>query len=338
MQIYENVSLKLHSTMRLGGTARYCCTVTSEDELLEAIEFASAKQSALRAIGSGSNIIWRDEGFSGLLIIIAIMGYELAPNNTVRYGAGVLWDDAVKIAVDNDLSGIESLSLIPGTVGATPIQNVGAYGSEVKDTIVSVRAFDTHQKKFVELTNEECRFAYRMSRFKSDDSGRFIITAVTFQLSEVAPKQPFYESLQSYFDTNAITTYTPQQVRDAVIAIRSSKLPDPKKIANNGSFFANPIIEEPHLTSLLADYPTIKYWPLGGGRVKVAAGWLVEHAGFKDYHDPETGMATWHNQSIVLINEHATSASQLLIFKQKIVSAVHDKFTITLEQEPELLP
>ena len=338
MQIYENVSLKLHSTMRLGGTARYCCTVTNEEDLLEAVEFASSKHAPLRAIGSGSNIIWRDEGFSGLLIIVNIMGYELITNTTIRYGAGVVWDDAVKISVDKNLTGIETLSLIPGTVGATPIQNVGAYGCEVIDTIVSVRAYDTHQKSFVELTNEECRFAYRMSRFKSDDSGRFIITAVTFELSESAPKQPFYESLQSYFDTNAITAYSLQQVRDAVIAIRSAKLPDPTKIANNGSFFANPVIEEPHLRGLLTDYPDIKYWPLEGGKVKIAAGWLLEQAGFKDYHDSDTGMATWPTQSLVLINEHASSAQQLLQFKQKIVSAVHEKFNIILEQEPELLP
>lgn len=323
--------------MRLGGTARYECDVSSEDELLEALSYADKMRVPIRVIGSGSNIIWRDEGFSGLLIVNKIEGYEIL-EDVISFGSGVEWDKAVQISVEAGYSGLENLSLIPGTVGATPIQNVGAYGREVSDTLQFVRAYDTHEKTFVKLPNEKCFFAYRTSRFKTTDSGRFIITNVSFRLNKRPPYPPFYESLQKFLDDNNINSYTPQIIRDAVIAIRSSKLPDPKKIANNGSFFANPIIEAPLYEKLKQSYPDIKAWPLPDGKIKLAAGWLIECSGFKDSHDSATGMATWHNQNLVLVNEHATSTQQLLDFKQKIVTAVYNMFGVTLEQEPELLP
>ncbi len=339
MQIFENVSLKLHGTMRLGGNTRYACDVTSENDLLEALKFADNKNIPVRVIGKGSNIIWQDSGYEGLLIVNKIPGFELMHDGiTVCIGAGIEWDQAVKLSVDKGLSGLESLSLIPGTVGATPVQNVGAYGSEVKDTIVSLRCYDMQSKSFIELSNNECEFGYRTSRFKTTDSGRFIIMSVTFKLSLDAPQPPFYVSLQQYLDSKGVSDYSPQTIRDAVISIRTNKLPNPAIIANNGSFFANPVIEKEHFIKLRQDYPEIKSWTLQDDKVKIAAGWLIEQAGFKDYHDSETGMATWHEQSLVLVNEHATSTSQLLAFKQKIVSAVQEKFGIILEQEPELLP
>jgi len=325
--------------MRLGGTARYATTITSEDDLLQAIEWARQKQVIVRVIGDGSNIIWLDEGYPGLLIINKIKGCEILDDNTyVLLAAGTNWDDAVAWSVKNGLSGLETLSLIPGTVGATPVQNVGAYGTEISDLFVSLRAYDTHQKSFVSLDHAACGFGYRTSIFKTTGSGRYIITSVILKLNSQPPRPPFYDSLQTYLDKNSIRSYSAQIIRDAVIAIRSSKLPDPTKIANNGSFFANPVVDKPHYQKLLQDFPDIKAWQLPGGSVKLSAGWLVEQAGFNDFHDSATGMATWHAQNLVLVNEHARSTADLLAFKQKIVSAVYNKFAITLLQEPELLP
>ena len=339
MQVLENVSLKLHSTMRLGGSARYMCTITSEDDLLEALDFANQKQLPCRAIGGGSNIIWRDEGYHGILLVMKIVGHtRLSDGVSIQFGAGLEWDKAVEISVDSGLNGLEKLSLIPGSVGATPIQNVGAYGSEVRDTLRTVRAYDTEHHEFVELSNDECRFGYRTSRFKTVDAGRFIITSVTFTLSTDNPKPPYYESLEAYITDHGITAVTATTIRDAVIDIRTHKLPDPKVIANNGSFFANPTIDKDHYDALIEKNPTIKGWKQPDGSVKIAAGWLIEQAGFHDYHDSETGMATWRSQNLVIVNEHATTVKQLLSFRQKIIDAVNEKFQITLQQEPELLP
>jgi UDP-N-acetylmuramate dehydrogenase len=218
------------------------------------------------------------------------------------------------------------------------VQNVGAYGQEIADTLVSIEAYDNQRQELINIPAEECGFGYRTSRFKTTDRGRFFITGLTLHLIHGTPQPPFYRTLQTYMDEQNISNPTPQMIRDAVIAIRSSKLPDPAQIANNGSFFANPIVDQGSFAQLIADHPTIPHWPTEDGRVKIPAAWLIEQAGFKDYHDPETGMATWPQQPLVLVNEHAQNTSQLLAFRQKITSAVKQTFGIDLEQEPELLP
>jgi UDP-N-acetylmuramate dehydrogenase len=335
MLFVENASLADHSTMRLGGIARYLCSVTSEAELLEALRFASDKDLTYRIIGSGSNIIWSDSGYDGLIIVNDLQGFRIEGTNAI-IGSGVNWDEAVKQTVAAGLSGIEFLSLIPGTTGATPVQNVGAYGTEIKDVFVNLRAYDAKKQKFVILDKTACRFGYRTSRFKSVDAGRFLITEVTLALHRENPKPPFYDSLQDYLDKHNIDRYTPQIIRSAVIAIRQAKLPSPDMVPNNGSFFANPIIEASEFNKLLVKFPDIKAWKYDG-KYKIAAGWLVENAGFKDFHDTKTGMATWGKQSLVLVNESASSTADLLSFRDSIVSAVKAKFGVSLEQEPELL-
>jgi UDP-N-acetylmuramate dehydrogenase len=195
-----------------------------------------------------------------------------------------------------------------------------------------------HEKQFKIIPKEDCNFGYRTSRFKAEDSGRFIITSVTFSLSKAPPTPPFYDSLQAYFATHPVESYTPATIRDAVMTIRSSKLPDPKQIANNGSFFANPVVRASVFEKLKETYPDIKGWNVDAENVKIAAGWLVEKAGYNDCHDKETGMATWGAQNLVLVNEHATSTSQLVAFRDAIIRTVYEKFSVTLEQEPELLP
>ncbi len=343
MQQYQNVSLAQYSTMRLGGTAAYAVEVTSRVELEEAVAWASEQSLPMIMVGTGSNIIWKDEGFNGLLIINKLMGYEDFAeddlNHYVTIGSGETWDSAVERTVKADLTGIEALSLIPGDAGATPVQNVGAYGQEIAQTLTSLEAYDTTTKQFVNIPAMDCAFGYRSSRFNGADKGRFFITAITLHLTKGNPEPPFYASLQKYLDDNKISSYTPAIIRDAVIAIRSTKLPDPASVANNGSFFANPIIDEGALAQIQSDYPEIPHWGTSEtGKVKIPAAWLVEAAGFKDFYDSETGMSTWPQQALVIVNKNAHSTADLLKFKQKIVDAVAAKFNITLLQEPELLP
>ncbi|HUS26058.1 MAG TPA: UDP-N-acetylmuramate dehydrogenase [Nevskiaceae bacterium] len=342
MNILQNVPLRLHSTMRLGGNAAYMVDIHDRNELQEALNWAEQRNLPVLMVGTGSNIVWRDEGFPGLIMINRIMRFEEQQEDEENYyvtvGAGENWDSVVERTVAKGASGIESLSLIPGTAGATPVQNVGAYGQEIANVLVSVEAYDNQTKQFVSLQPSECALAYRTSRFKTTDRGRFFITAITLHLLRTNPQPPFYKSLQAYFDQHNIHEFTPQIVRDAVIAIRQSKLPDPARVANNGSFFANPIIDENLFTQIQADYPDVPHWSTPDGRIKLPAAWLVEQAGFKGVHDTDTGMATWPAQALVLVNEHAQSTAQLLQFKQRIVDKVQQLFQITLEQEPELLP
>lgn len=335
MNFLENISLKKYSTMRLGGTARYLCEVHSEDDLLEALKFAQQNSLLFKAIGEGSNLIWSEKGFDGLVIVIQILGFNI-DGAKVTIGAGEDWDSVVQQTVDRELSGIEFLSLIPGTTGATPVQNVGAYGQEIKDVLISLRAYDTSINAFIDLTNTECDFGYRTSRFNREDAGRFIITFISINLSQNRPSPPFYESLQRYFDTNSVSEYTPKIVREAVITVRTAKLPDPDYIANNGSFFSNPVIDSQKFDYLKLKFSEIIGWPVNGG-VKISAAWMIDMAGFKDFHDEETGMATWAAQSLVLINESAKTTDDLIKFRDKITKAVMIKFEIMLDQEPELV-
>jgi UDP-N-acetylmuramate dehydrogenase len=342
MNIQQNISLTQYSTMRLGGTAAYVVDITSRIELREALAWATERNLPVMMIGSGSNIIWKDEGFPGLLMINKIMRFEEqqedAENYYVTVGSGENWDDVVKRTVQKGATGLEFLSLIPGTAGATPVQNVGAYGQEIANVLVSVEAYDTQTQGFVSIPLFECGFGYRTSRFKTTDRGRFFITALTFHLEIKNPQPPFYQALERYFAEHPTSEYTPQVVRDAVIAIRQSKLPDPAVVSNNGSFFANPIVDEGILVQIQSSFPDVPHWPAGEGKVKIPAAWLLDNTGFKNVHDAETGMATWPAQPLVLVNEHATSTAQLLQFRQKIIDAVRQKFDITLEQEPEILP
>ena len=343
MNVFQNVSLHDYSTMRLGGNARYVGEIHSRQELTDALEWAATQKVPVMMVGSGSNIVWKDEGYPGLLLANKILRFETfeedAENIYITAGAGELWDSVVERTVDAGLTGIEALSLIPGTTGATPIQNVGAYGQEIATTLTTVEAYDTQEKKFVTIPVSDCNFGYRTSRFKTTDHGRFFITAITLHLRRGNPLAPYYESVQKYLaDNNIKDTVTPAVLRKAVIAIRRSKLPDPAVVANNGSFFANPVIDVGQANQLIANYPDMPQWPIKDGRIKIPAAWLVEQAGFKDFHDPETGMATWPTQALVFINEKAQRTADLLKFKQKVVSAVEQKFGIALEQEPELLP
>lgn len=341
MQIQTNVQLRDFTTMRLGGPARHLTIASSKDELVQAVAWAEQHGLPLFVLGGGSNVIVRDRGYDGLVIVNRIMGFdEIADDDTsatYSFGAGENWDSVVERTVSMGLSGIEAMSAIPGTVGATPVQNVGAYGQEIADTFVELEAYDTLTRGFVRLLKDECGFAYRTSIFKATENRRYIITAVTLRLLKKHPEPPFYDSLQRYFEQHDIDVQNvgAQDVRDAVIKIRATKLPDPSVIANTGSFFKNPIVPAGTFAHLQAQFPDMPHYPLADGRVKLAAGWLIEQAGLKGYDNGAFG--TYEHNALVIINKAGTSETQLESFKRHIIDTVRRQFGVTLEQEPELL-
>lgn len=336
MDIHANIPLKNYVTMRIGGNARFMTDVHSVDEVAEIVRNATAQNVRIYVLGGGSNTIVRDEGFDGLVLRNRIPGFEIIADTpsdtTIKIGAGEDWDSVVARTVDMNLIGIECLSAIPGTAGAAPVQNIGAYGQEVAETLVSLEAYDMQAGEHVTLSNEQCGFSYRHSVFRGEFAGRYIITGITLRLYKAAPQPPFYKAVQDYFDANNITLYTAKTLRDAVTTIRADKLPDPRERPNNGSFFKNAIVEEWQLNDLRAEYPDIPTYDMPDGRFKVPTGWLIEQTGLKGQllH----GMRIHDKNALVLINESATSYADLAAARDEIIGAVRDKFRIIIEQEP----
>jgi UDP-N-acetylmuramate dehydrogenase len=336
MDVHTNIPLKNFTTMKLGGNARFMVEVRTPEETVAAYRNASAQSLPVFIIGGGSNVIAKDEGFAGIVIRMRIPGFEIIADDlyatTIRIGAGEEWDSVVKRTVDMRLSGIEALSAIPGTSGASPVQNIGAYGQEIADTLESLVAYDTQQDAFVTLSNSQCGFSYRHSIFRGDQTGRYIITTITLKLSKTVPQPPFYDALQNYFDERHIEIFTQEVIREAVIAIRTNKLPDPKLFPNTGSFFKNAIVEDWQLDDLKAINPDIPTYDMGDGRFKVPSGWLIEQCGYKG--KVLYGMKVNDKNALVLINESATSYSDLANARDEIIGAVRDRFRIQIEQEP----
>jgi UDP-N-acetylmuramate dehydrogenase len=338
MQIKTNVPLKDYSTMRLGGIAEALTTVSTKEELKEALDWAKQHNKPTLMLGGGSNIIFSN-GYHGLVIINALHGFEVVSEDdesvVMRIGAGEVWDDIVAQSVARGLSGIERLSAIPGTAGATPVQNVGAYGAEIADVLIELEAYDTKTKTFVTLLSKDCKFSYRNSIFKSPKDRHYIITSITIRLSKQPPEPPFYEALQAYLHKHHVTEYSPAALRGAVVAIRAQKLPDPHILANTGSFFKNPIVQRGKLTQLQQDYPDMPSYEMEDGRIKLLAGWLIDQTGLKGYRSH--GMKIYEKNALVFINESAKGYDDLAAFRQEIIDKIHERFGITLEQEPELI-
>lgn len=336
MDIHTNIPLNNYVTMHLGGNARFMADVHSPAELSEVISRANSEQLPVYILGSGSNTIVPDEGFPGLVLRIRIPGFEVISETpqdvTIKVGAGENWDEVVKRTVERGLIGIECLSAIPGTTGAAPVQNIGAYGQEVSETIVSVDVYDRKVNQYTTLPNDQCKFSYRSSIFREGNKNQYVITAVTFRLYKAAPQPPFYQAVQDYLDAHNQTIYTPQVLRDAVIAIRSEKLPDPSERPNNGSFFKNAIVEDWQLNDLKKDYPDIPTYDMPDGRFKVPTGWLIEQAGFKG--QLINGIRVHDKNALVLINESASGYADLAAAREQIMGAVRDKFRVQIEQEP----
>jgi len=336
MDIHTNIPLKNFTTMKLGGNARFMTEVHTPEDVVTVYHNAKAQSLPVFILGGGSNVIARDEGFAGIVIRMRIPGFDIIADDlnstTIRIGAGESWDEVVKRTVDLRLSGIEALSAIPGTAGASPVQNIGAYGQEVADTLESLVAYDTETDAFVTLQNVDCGFSYRHSIFRGNQIGRYIITSITLKLSKTTPQPPFYEALQTYFDEHSIKIFTQDIVRKAVIDIRTNKLPDPNIFPNTGSFFKNAIVEDWQLNDLRTTNPDIPMYDMGDGRFKIPTGWLIEHVGLKGkvLH----GIKVHDKNALVLINESATSYRDLADARDEIIGAVRDTFHIQIEQEP----
>ena len=336
MEIHTNIPLKNYTTMRLGGNARFMTEAHTPDDIAAIYQNAKAQNLPIFILGGGSNIIVRDEGFAGIVVRNRIPGFEViddqASTTTIRIGAGENWDEVVKRTVDMNLNGIEAMSAIPGTAGAAPVQNVGAYGQEIADTLISLEAYDSENNTFISLQNADCGFSYRHSIFRGHAAGRYVITFITLRLYKSAPQPPFYKAIEDYFTDNNITLFTPQIIRDTVIKIRTDKLPDPKVTPNTGSFFKNALIEDWQLDELRKVYPDIPSYDMPDGNFKIPTGWLIEQTGLKG--KTLHGMRVHDKNALVLINESATSYQDLADARNEISGAVRDKFRITIEQEP----
>jgi UDP-N-acetylmuramate dehydrogenase len=324
--------------MRIGGNANLVVHVTSKEELRQAYQTYKNHAIPIYVIGGGSNLIAHDEGFAGVIIKNEISGIQLIENTptsaTVKASSGEGWDVLVKYTVDAGLSGIEALSGIPGTVGAAPVQNIGAYGQELSDTLLSLEAYDTQNDTFVTLTWEECELSYRYSIFKGREAGRYVITSISLMLRKQPPQPPFYDSLQKYLESYQLDTenLTVQIIRSAVLAIRQNKLPDPMKRPNSGSFFKNVIVERWKANDLATTHTDMPTFPVDDEHVKIPAGWLIEAVGLKG--EVLNGMKVHDGNAVVLINESANSYANLAAAREKIISRVFEKFSIRLEQEP----
>ncbi len=345
------MSLKDFSTMRLGGVARYLLKISDRNQIAEAIKWAEDRQLPVMMIGGGSNIIWGDVGYQGLVLVNQITGYETKEfdeeTTYLSVGGGENWDSVVERSVSQGLGGIELLSKIPGTAGAAPVQNIGAYGVQLSDVLVTIEAYDLKTRQLVTLAASDCEFGYRTSRFKTTDKGRFFITSLTMRLGKQAAQPPYYRDIQAYIEANNITNINIATLRGVVTKVRERKLPDPSVIPNTGSFFQNPVVDKQVFDKIAESHPNIKNpptgwsqpprWFLDNGQVKISAGWLVEQAGFSAYEDPELGIATWPYQNLVIVNKSAQQTANLLQFRDKIIRSVSEKFGITLQQEPEFI-
>lgn len=336
MDVHTDISLKNYTTMRLGGTARFMTQLSNIDDIPAIVGRAREQNLPIFVLGGGSNVVARDDGFDGIVVRNQLMGFETIgqePGKIIlKIGAGENWDSVVERSVAMNLSGIEAMSAIPGTAGAAPVQNVGAYGQEIADTLISLEAYDTQTDQFVTLQAADCEFSYRSSIFRTSASGRYIITSITLGLFTNVPQPPFYKAVQDYFDQHGITLYTPGAIRDAVIEIRREKLPDPAERPNTGSFFKNAIIEKWQLDELEKDYPDMPRYDMPDDTYKVPTGWLIETAGLKGklLH----GMRIHDKNALVLINESATSYQDLAAARDEIIGTVRDRFRIQISQEP----
>jgi UDP-N-acetylmuramate dehydrogenase len=326
--------------MKIGGNANYVIDVTTKEELRQAYLNAKQLNQPVYIIGSGSNLIAHDEGFPGVIVHNKILGIEVVEDDhestTIKAGGGEIWDNLVAYTVDLNLSGIEAMSGIPGTVGAAPVQNIGAYGQELANTFISLEAYDMDKDEFVTLSWEDCKFSYRHSIFRGDAQGRYAIFQVALKLYKKLPEPPFYESLQKRFDTLNVTSFTVQTVRENVLAIRADKLPDPSKLPNAGSFFKNAIVENWTVEAIRQNYSDIKVFDQGEGKFKIPAGWLIEASDLKG--EVIHGMKVHEGNAVVLINESAKSYADLAAAREEIISTIRDNFQIVLEQEPLELP
>jgi UDP-N-acetylmuramate dehydrogenase len=333
MKIQENISLKPFTTFGIDKKAKFFTTVETLDELKAALLAAKEKQLPVFILGGGSNILLTRD-IDGLVIKLEIKGINLVKEDGdqlwVEVGAGEMWHELVLHSIAQDWAGLENLSLIPGTVGASPMQNIGAYGVEIKDVFDSLQAMHRETLEMQSFNAEACRFGYRESVFKQTFKDQFVITSVTFRLSKTPNFHLEYGAIREVLAANGIDQPSIRSISDAVIQIRQSKLPDPKEIGNAGSFFKNPTIPNTQFDALKASYPSIPGYPSAEG-VKVAAGWLIEQTGWKGKRIGEVGVHA--KQALVLVNYGGGTGEEIKKLSEQIQASVYDKFGVQLQAE-----
>ncbi len=333
LPIKENISLKNYLTLQSGGIARYFYELRDTNELIELVQFSKEKNVDIFILGGGSNIVAHD-GPLNFLVIRMLNTAILFDGNIISACAGENWDDVVKASVEAGFSGIESLSGIPGTAGAAPIQNIGAYGTELKDTFHCLEAFDIVQMKFIKFYKSDCSFGYRKSIWKGTFPERYIITKIYLELTKNNLPQVSYPALKNYFSEKRIIAPTIIEVREAVLEIRKQKLPDPKIIPNAGSFFKNPIVDSDFHSNLKIKFPNIVSFAFND-YFKLSAGWMIEQLGFKDR--PLGKIVIHKNNALVLTNPMGGNYMDIVLARDIIKNEIFSRFGVELEQEPDEL-
>ncbi len=327
-------SLKSYNTLAINVSARYFYNLTEADQLPEVLTFAEEKNLPVLILGGGSNVVLTKD-FPGVVIKIAVRGITHHDDKTLlTIAAGENWHGLVIYCLQNNCYGLENLSLIPGTVGAAPIQNIGAYGVEFEQFFVSLTGWDRETKQWRTLKKTDCQFDYRDSIFKNQLKDKFIITEVTLKLSDQPKAVCDYPALKDYLLTSGISEPLPMDVSEAVIAIRQSKLPDPNQLPNVGSFFKNPVIDAEQAELLAEKYRNLVQFPIPNGQVKLAAGWLLEQAGWKGKEYKNEGLFMHDRQSLVMVNKGVAEGMAVIDFATTIQQDIQDRFGVSLEIEP----
>ena len=340
LKIEKNVLLARFTTFHIGGPAKFLARVKSAEDLEEAVEFAKNNKLKFLILGNGSKFLFSDDGFDGLVIKMEIKGIEFADegkNVLVSAGAGENWDDLVGKTVDRGLYGLENLSLIPGSVGAAPVQNVGAYGEEARNTIEWVEVFDPAKMETKKLSREECMLGYRESIFKKPEGRNLIITRVAFRLSKTGKLNSEYKDVKAYFENLPAQTGNKaelnlQNLRKAIIEIRKNKFPGSPETGTAGSFFKNVVVSKEDYGKLAAKFPGIPAFPDPGGKVSVPTGWMIENiAKMKGKRKGDAGV--WDKQALILVNYGKATSSDIKKLAEEIKDSIREKTGIELEPE-----
>lgn len=334
VQIEENKSLKSFNTFGIDVSCKYFARIHCIEDFIELSSNKNINNLPFLFLGGGSNILFTKD-FNGVVILNEIKGKTILKEDenhvVIKVGSGENWHEFVLHAIENNWGGIENLSLIPGCVGAAPMQNIGAYGVEVKDVIEKVETIDLIFGKIREFTNEDCHFGYRESVFKNSEKNKHLITHVIFKLTKKHQLKIEYGAIEDELKKEPNIPLSIKKISDAVIRIRQSKLPDPKIIGNAGSFFKNPEIDLTFANELKKEFPNMVSYPTSKNKVKIAAGWLIENAGWKGFTEENFGVHK--NQALVLVNYGDAKGEDILELSEKIIISVFSKYKILLEKE-----
>lgn len=335
MKVRQNPSLLNLNTFGLDGTAGLLYEIECEEDLLALPAFDSSRDFIL---GGGSNVVLVSD-IPGAVYLNRISGIDVVAEDEaqvmVEAGAGENWHQLVRWSVDRGLAGLENLSLIPGSAGAAPVQNIGAYGVELASLIERVTAWDLQRQQWIVFQREDCRFAYRDSLFKSGDPDRYLITSIRLALNKAFEPVLHYAGLKEELDHRNVSSLTPRVVSDAVCALRQRKLPDPEQEGNAGSFFKNPVVSRPVAEKLLARYENLPAWPQPGGDVRLSAAWMIDYCGLKGARVGGAAVSTRH--ALVLVNTGDASGSDVATLAKQVQLSVEQSFDVVLEPEPRLV-